>query len=198
MMIVVHLIRKPLAESSVAANVLEHSTGGLHVDACRIGTEETLQGGSRQIGDGIKYQIQAHPDEGYEQNPHGRWPPNMILEHRGGCDCIGTQQVPGHKGYPNGPKGNHFSVGDGPDGSRQEAWRGHADADGLETVEDWKCRPDCPVRDLEGQSGVTTNTSNYSYKRSGEFIGSIPSQTGKSHWHAETGTAARFFKQVKG
>jgi site-specific DNA-methyltransferase (adenine-specific) len=36
---------------------------------------------------------------------------------------------------------------------RPEAWPGHADADGNETVETWDCTPDCPVRLLDEQSG---------------------------------------------
>lgn len=51
---------------------------------------------------------------------------------------------------------------------------------------------------IDQQSGITTNTSNYSYKRTGgKFIGGIPSQESKAHWRTETGGASRFFKVVK-
>src|SRR5699024_789992 len=39
------LARKPLAEKTVARNVLAHGTGAINVDACRIATEENLNGG---------------------------------------------------------------------------------------------------------------------------------------------------------
>src|SRR5699024_8550882 len=40
------LARKPLAEKTVARNVLAHGTGAINVDACRIETEDNLNGGS--------------------------------------------------------------------------------------------------------------------------------------------------------
>ena len=39
------LARKPLAAKTVARNVLEHGTGAINVDACRIGTDDNLNGG---------------------------------------------------------------------------------------------------------------------------------------------------------
>ena len=51
---------------------------------------------------------------------------------------------------------------------------------------------------LDQQSGITTNTSHYSYKRNGgDFIGGIPSQKHKSHWRTETGGASRYFKVLE-
>src|SRR5699024_10569877 len=40
------LARKPLAEKTVARNVLAHGTGAINVDACRIETEDNLNGGA--------------------------------------------------------------------------------------------------------------------------------------------------------
>src|SRR5699024_8503938 len=37
------LARKPLAEKTVARNVLAHGTGAINIDACRIGTGENLE-----------------------------------------------------------------------------------------------------------------------------------------------------------
>ena len=39
------LARKPLAEKTVARNVLEYGTGAINVDACRIATDDNLNGG---------------------------------------------------------------------------------------------------------------------------------------------------------
>ena len=44
------LARKPLAEKTVARNVLAHGTGAINVDACRIGTEDNLSGGGEGTG----------------------------------------------------------------------------------------------------------------------------------------------------
>jgi hypothetical protein len=73
--------RKPLT-GTVAANVLEHGVGGLNIDGCRIGTEETLTRPERR----------GHGDSGgwasYRQEPGsygtpvgmGRWPANVVLD----------------------------------------------------------------------------------------------------------------------
>lgn len=70
------LARKPLI-GTVAENVIKHGTGGLNIDGCRIETAETLNAGSRRLGDGIKYGL-CEPTTEYEQNANGRWPANVI------------------------------------------------------------------------------------------------------------------------
>jgi site-specific DNA-methyltransferase (adenine-specific) len=77
------LVRKPL-EGTVAENVLEHGCGGLNIDGCRIGTNEQLQGGSRRLGDGIKYG-ECFPTTEYSQSPSGRFPANLVLSHSPKC-----------------------------------------------------------------------------------------------------------------
>lgn len=46
------LARKPLAEKTVARNVLAHGTGAINVDACRIETDDNLNGGGASGGPG--------------------------------------------------------------------------------------------------------------------------------------------------
>ena len=73
------LARKPL-DGTVANNVLAHGVGGLNIDACRVGTNETLSFGSRAIGtDSGVYGKQVPKGEG-EQNPAGRFPANVLLD----------------------------------------------------------------------------------------------------------------------
>jgi hypothetical protein len=89
------LARKSLA-GTVAANVLAHSTGALHVDACRIATTDALGGGA-------ELDVQSDKPEGWDrpwrndpeaQAAHaarvranvqkaetlGRWPANVLLD----------------------------------------------------------------------------------------------------------------------
>lgn len=70
--------RKPF-KGTVAANVLEHGTGGLNIDGCRVGTEIVEKGNA---GRGT-----AHNDGTYKlgfgisaerQTSEGRWPANLI------------------------------------------------------------------------------------------------------------------------
>lgn len=77
------LARKPLSESTIAANVVMHGTGGLNIDACRIGTErpatrnvpgkfkEFKQQDGRKRGDSC---------EADSETDKGRFPANVILD----------------------------------------------------------------------------------------------------------------------
>ena len=46
----IHVLRKPLSEGTVAANVVKHGVGGLNIDASRVGTTDNLNGGARTCG----------------------------------------------------------------------------------------------------------------------------------------------------
>src|SRR5699024_5625042 len=81
------LARKPLAEKTVARNVLTHGTGAINVDACRIGTT-----GGSSIPGGIASLDARNAEHGYRPTayvsspppppaPSGRWPANVLLDH---------------------------------------------------------------------------------------------------------------------
>lgn len=75
------MARRPF-QSTVAANVLQHGTGAINVDASRIATDDNLNGGAyakngTQRDDGWGMQRAGAGD--YEQ-PAGRWPANVILD----------------------------------------------------------------------------------------------------------------------
>ena len=79
------LTRKPLSEPTVAANVLKHGTGALNVDACRIGTDEHLQGSTvRNDIRGGRFAAGHRPNPGdipdYQRHSAGRWPANVVLD----------------------------------------------------------------------------------------------------------------------
>lgn len=81
------LARKPLSESSVAANVERWGTGALNVDGCRVGMDDLSSQWDRKwnqdgsFGNG-KRGIANH-------RPPGRWPANLILNHTLFCDAEG-------------------------------------------------------------------------------------------------------------
>jgi len=69
--------RKPLSEKTVANNVLKWGTGGLNIDASRIGTEEiTVKGGSKS-GNGFTF-VSNYAEVNTEHT--GRFPANIILD----------------------------------------------------------------------------------------------------------------------
>jgi site-specific DNA-methyltransferase (adenine-specific) len=70
--------RKPLS-GTVAGNVLVWGTGGLNIDGCRVGTDDTRsKTGSSALGimndDGWK------PKDVIGGSPSGRWPANIVLD----------------------------------------------------------------------------------------------------------------------
>lgn len=79
------LARKPLS-GTVAANVLEHGTGGLNIDGCRVRTADNLNGGA--YSDGAKRRSDASsifmPQRAGEFfQPFGRFPANLIHDGSG-------------------------------------------------------------------------------------------------------------------
>ena len=71
------LIRKPLI-GTVAANVMEHGTGGINVDGCRVGTTRTI---TRRNGDSGAHGRYGRDARVFERvNPPGRWPPHVVLD----------------------------------------------------------------------------------------------------------------------
>ena len=76
----VTLARKPLT-GTVAANVLEHGTGALNIDATRIGTSDKLPtaGGTREMGNQV-YGKGLGVSSGRSAELGGRWPANVVLD----------------------------------------------------------------------------------------------------------------------
>lgn len=76
------LARKPLV-GTVARNVLEHGTGALNIDGCRVAATEALVRPSIQrmdnavLGKGL--------GAGTQVEPAGRWPANVILDPEAGA-----------------------------------------------------------------------------------------------------------------
>jgi site-specific DNA-methyltransferase (adenine-specific) len=83
--------RKPF-KGNVAANVLEHGTGALNIDGCRVGTSEKLARPFNEANNEVlgKFSRFGNPNE-----PNGgRWPANLI--HDGSDEVTGL--FPGDEG----------------------------------------------------------------------------------------------------
>lgn len=92
-----HVLRKPLSEGTVASNVLKHGTGGLNIDASRIdspGETITTHSQSKKAAN-TRTIFDAGTEKGWagidtnqtEGQKLGRWPANVILQHLDGCRC---------------------------------------------------------------------------------------------------------------
>jgi DNA modification methylase len=92
--------RKPLSERTVAANVLEHGTGAINIDGCRVPTDEKLARPFNEANNEVlgKFSRFGNPNE-----PNGgRWPANLIHD---GSDEV-TELFPHTtSGKPSGVRG---------------------------------------------------------------------------------------------
>jgi DNA modification methylase len=82
------MARKPLSEKTVGNNVLEWGVGGINIDGCRVGTDETITNHSRSAESAIskgKYgdssEQETHQTEGQLL---GRFPANIIFDEEAG------------------------------------------------------------------------------------------------------------------
>ena len=106
--------RKPFP-GTVAANVLEHGTGALNVDGCRVGTRKENESGCSKTGSKAS-ENRSMSGANYDPEPKdeagtGRWPANLI--HDGSDEVVGL--------FPQGSfnKPTEWkSDGDGADGTR--------------------------------------------------------------------------------
>jgi site-specific DNA-methyltransferase (adenine-specific) len=77
------MARKPF-KGTVAANVLEHGTGALNVDGCRIGTSKNVPASASSAanaiyGKGMGSKASGDQCSGFDPNI-GRWPANLITD----------------------------------------------------------------------------------------------------------------------
>ncbi len=81
------LVRKPLSEKNIAANVMKWGTGGINIDQCRVSTNDNLNGGTyakvTEVS-GKSGSLEGGPLRnacGKEfQQPAGRFPSNLVID----------------------------------------------------------------------------------------------------------------------
>ena len=199
---VIHVLRKPLSEKTVAANVLKHGTGAINVDASRV-LSGPSEGGKSSGGNAFGQDAGWNKTDVYVQGidrsmSKGRWPGNLILQHLDGCRCEGAKQL---RSSAEGKSGGHSWGLVNDDGWEPRGvpdtrpWLG---PDGLETVPDWRCSSGCPVADLDEQSGERpSGGSPTKHDRTDSLYEDGLSQRIITPYN-DKGGASRFFKQVGG
>jgi DNA modification methylase len=102
--------RKPIDKKckTVAKNVVEHGTGGLNIDGCRVETEESWSGRDLpDAKDGVTWggKLNSSSSSSHEL---GRWPANIILDKEAG-EMLDEQSGTLKSGKPSGKRGqsNH-------------------------------------------------------------------------------------------
>ena len=212
---IIHVLRKPFS-GPVAKNVLEHGTGALNIEACRVAstTARPLMEYFHKDGENKKG---THPTGMVYQGPvgtsladgsrkigetmKGRWPSNVILEHLPECKLVGTRKVPGSFTEGGGARPGGFGDVGAAKGGSVPVGRGYAGPDGTEAVDEWSCAPGCPVADCDGDSGVLRDRGNVAPTTGGRGTGHSWTTSLYISEHGsydEGGGASRFFKQFGG
>jgi hypothetical protein len=152
------LARKPL-DGTYAENVLKHGTGGLNIGACRVQGGPSRGGsvsGDTAFGQGLGWSPHDNRPTFIDRSmAAGRWPANLMLSHVGGpdgCREVGTRRVKS-SGDRGSSTRSHAGLMNGTSEPRPTEGTGYADADGLETVAEWRCVEGCPILELDRQSG---------------------------------------------
>jgi DNA modification methylase len=194
------VFRKPVSGDTVAENVLEHGTGAINIDACRVA-------GQAQVPASIR-SYRRFDDKGDEPelvdapaaHPGGRWPSNVVMVHSEGCRKVGTKKVKGSQLNQvierSKSKSPTYSGGK----SQTDGYsHGYTDESGQETVEAWECAPGCPVRALDEQSGERPSSGLGPNQSRGSTTPNVygGGWTAQGQLYDDSGGASRFFPQFE-
>ena len=177
---------KPL-DGNFAQNALEHGVSGINVDGCRVvfvsdedekeaKEKQSLERGGFHGEKTGKYG--TGEQVGFDRSGKGRWPANVVLSHHPECQQRGTKKV---KGSVNHHQSGTSIGGDGVyQGGKKRVGHDYV-VDGKETVADWACHPDCPVKKLDEQS----------------FAGGWGETKRNPDFFKDKGGTSRFFKVIQ-
>jgi len=161
------LARKPLEKGlSIAENVLKWGVGAINIDGCRISLSNK---DSKDNGRIINRNIREENDGWGMQDKkadivevlssNGRFPANLILTHHPECECVGTKKVKGSKdGVRKASSEFGQNSGWNDHQNKDTIRKGISDENGEETIEDWNCHEDCPIKILDKQSGESKSS----------------------------------------
>jgi site-specific DNA-methyltransferase (adenine-specific) len=197
------LARKPLAEPTVAKNVLAHGVGALNIDGCRVPGASEKPGTTPPSSVGGRRGSMAGAMDRVEfDNTKGRWPPNLVLTHSPECRRVGERKVKAaahFTGDGGGARPGGFVDTGAETGSDRPSGASHADGDGLETVAAYECEEGCPVAALDRQSGHQKSGIAVQRHGGGQKIGTGRAYHGSAGLtrpdagYADEGGASRFF-----
>ena len=156
------LARKPISESSVVKHVLKHGLGAINIGECRVAvnpnvddmirntTRKEREAPSWKEGSGFKNESLGYVGV----LPSGRYPANLILSHHPDCKLIqeGETSVKDVSTHASSTKLGRYGIYgdyDVPVNMR------HSFVEGKPEI--WECVPDCPLRMLNEQSGITSS-----------------------------------------
>lgn len=203
------LLRTPLSEKTVAAQVLATGTGALNIDGTRISAaSDDARGLKRTQGpqDNGPSMSAGTWQGGTSGSNLGRWPTNVLLVHGPTCVSNGTRKVKGGRAHGlNASAGQVYGDGKGLiSQAKGDGIGGYVDDDGQETIQNWDCQPNCPVKLLDAQSGdCTTGAGTPSPTKGVSRSTFAQDDWTKTQWvrstvgYGDTGGASRFYPQFE-
>jgi len=218
MILTVTIARKPLV-GSVAQNVLKYGVGGINIGACRIATTQEDKDEMLKMSRGFAGRKWGRPEianYGYEESmptktvsipaSAGRFPANLLFSHLSECLYMRSKRVRGTGPRAGGSGARFNDPGNllsrkGHEGARTDHV-GYTDKEGKETIEHWDCQPNCPVAELDQQSGnrpgMSGGGAKDQVKKSGWTVQPFNRKLVQEEWlRGDSGGASRFFKQVQ-
>ena len=187
------LARKPLEKGlSIAQNVLKWGTGAINIDVSRIGSEKRTMPifSVDKKNDETSFNLNSNIQHHREETTQGRFPANFIMTHHPDCECIGIKKVGSGKEGGYNYEGNVYDVQGFVPNNSPVANSNY----GEETIEDWNCHDDCPIKILDEQSGISKSSD---AKRNRNTIGSFGMPNDNTNEYNDKGGASRFFYVAK-
>jgi len=198
------LARKPFEKGlCTVENVMKWGTGGINIDGSRISTN----GETWERDNNVEYRIKNNIPSTksmlsngngafVNSNPQGRFPANLILTHHPDCECRGLKKV---KGTRSGKM--NTIVCENSNGVISSFRRGEfvdiTDENGEETIEDWTCHEDCPIRIMDEQSGESKSNPRTTCDRRTNSTHDYGFKSDAYSPHNDKGGASRFFYCAK-
>jgi len=176
--------RKPLI-GTVAETVLKYGTGGINIDASRVGSETITING--QGNDKLFHGNFSGKIDNTERT--GRFPANVILTHNHDCQEIGIT----NEAIPINKLENWSGFG-------QEKQPNYTKEIKSTTTTTWSCTPNCPATQFPNSNGAGGSVPNVKVTGYGNGIGNgtntyIPND--RTNFDSGSGSAARFFYCAK-
>jgi DNA modification methylase len=162
------LVRKPISEKTVAANVLAHGTGGINIDASRITVDRSKEREyDKEAKSGITGDQGSSFGSAHARNDswlsQGRFPANLVLSHNDDCHEVPTP----------------YTLKDQP-------------------VNMKNCTPGCAVSALDEQSGSSKSSNHTRHNGKSENLSMSGANLGHiSKGIEDSGGASRFFYVAK-
>ncbi len=178
--------RKPLI-GTVAETVLKYGTGGINIDASRVGTTGARNNGNSK-GTVDSNSIGVYGKAIKQDYNMGRFPANVILTHNHDCQETGTVTetvtTTNGKGFAGSFEGGTNDNGGASKGS---------------TTTTWSCTPGCPATQFPSSKGALAPVKSGQKGFGGEIYNKYKTSgdDGATFYNDGEGSAARFFYCAK-